>query len=155
MTPAVILLAPVLLLAGLAWWRLEQALAAFPLLFPDGTYLQLDAIVAVIGVWLMAGSFLLSRRWPSPARARVSLLFASIVLSFACVDAYVVLVRTDTSGPGGASSITMRRWFERYVTPHVNANGYWERDFRQATAGNLRPLVIAVVGDSMTWGQGC
>ena len=79
---------------------------------------------------------------------------ASFLLVLSLFDFYLITFRYDTSGPGGENVITHRHWFNTFVSK--NEGGFWERslaEFNNPLKKNNH-LVIAVVGDSFTWGQG-
>jgi len=75
------------------------------------------------------------------------------MISIGILDVYIVQFRYDTSGPGGIDSYTHVNWYETYV--QTNERGYWapslaEHEEPMPRSGTL----IAVIGDSFTWGQG-
>lgn len=79
---------------------------------------------------------------------------ASFLLVLSLFDFYLITFRYDTSGPGGENVITHRNWFNTFVSK--NEGGFWERSLAEFNDPLKRDnhLVIAVVGDSFTWGQG-
>jgi len=134
----------------------RAALAAYPGLLDNWVYAGLAALAAALGVWFLACGFLAARRWPASRAPGVLVLLGASALAVAGADAYVLMFRVDTAGTGGHLSLTHRNWLLRYVEPHRNARGYWERDLAPFEAGRApgTPPVVAVVGDSFTWGQG-
>ena len=87
-------------------------------------------------------------------RTALLLSAASMLLVLTVYDFYLITFDYDTSGPGGENVITHRHWFNKYVSK--NEYGFWERSLArfENPDNRNRELVIAVVGDSFTWGQG-
>jgi lysophospholipase L1-like esterase len=87
-------------------------------------------------------------------RSAVLLSSASLLLILTLNDFYLVTFCYDTSGPGGANVITHCHWFNKFVTK--NEYGFWDRSLSryENPVDKRKELVIAVVGDSFTWGQG-
>ena len=87
-------------------------------------------------------------------KTAILLSLASTLLVLAMGDFSLLTFCYDTSGPGGVNVISHCHWFNKCVTK--NEYGFWERSlakFEKPSANNNN-LVIAVVGDSFTWGQG-
>lgn len=84
----------------------------------------------------------------------ILLTSASLIFVLACFDFYLITFNYDTSGPGGKYVITHCNWYNSYVSN--NEWGFWERSIAEFNNPPERKdqIVIAVVGDSFTWGQG-
>lgn len=110
-----------------------------------------------IGIYLICAFLFLvgaSRYKDHKVWSIILLSGASFLLVLSLFDFYLVTFRYDTSGPGGKNVITHRNWFNTFVSK--NEYGFWERglaEFNNPLQRNNQ-LVIAVVGDSFTWGQG-
>jgi lysophospholipase L1-like esterase len=79
---------------------------------------------------------------------------ASLCFVLAVLDLAITVFCLDTSGLGGVQCFTHTNWHQRFA--RSNQLGYWERDLAPYLEPRQpgRQLVIAVVGDSWTWGQG-
>ncbi len=79
---------------------------------------------------------------------------ASILLVLTMTDFYLITFCYETSGPCGENVITHRHWYNKFV--HNNEYGFWERSLANLKNPSDRKdqLIIAVVGNSFTWGQG-
>ena len=84
----------------------------------------------------------------------ILLTSASLLLVLALMDFYLITFNYDTSATTGDNVITHRNWYNTYVSN--NEWGFWERsivEFKNPPEKHDQ-IVIAVVGDSFTWGQG-
>ncbi len=84
----------------------------------------------------------------------ILLSVASLLFIMALFDFYLITFCYETSGPGGEHVISHRNWHNKFVWK--NEQGFWERSLAafEKTDRRNKGLVIAVVGDSFTWGQG-
>jgi hypothetical protein len=128
-------------------------------LYPNLVYLTLDFLYVALGFGLFACAFAIGRGEQTVLRSiasRTMLMLAMTAVLVSMADAYIVLFRFDTSGPGGVTCLTHRNWHATYVYPNTNELGYWERSVAPFLGERKRSdrLVVAAIGDSFTWGQG-
>jgi lysophospholipase L1-like esterase len=129
----------------------------WPGLYPHSWYGTLDALYLVLAGQLVFSAFCLVRKEQTVWRlvlSRSAMVAASLCLIFAVLDIAIIAFCHDTSGLGGIECFTHKNWHERFA--RSNQLGYWERDIARYLEPRQpgRELVIAVVGDSWTWGQG-
>jgi lysophospholipase L1-like esterase len=119
-------------------------------LFPTGYYLMNEALL----LGLSLAVFLLGFAAFRSGRKRSSgalLLLSGLIGVYTVLDFGCLVLTSDSSGPGGKLCISHMNWYYRYV--HNNQEGYWEDDLTAYAGVHKKPL-IALVGDSFTWGQG-
>jgi hypothetical protein len=149
--------APVVTAAVIVAGHVAASVAWDELYHSYGWYVAIDVVYLVLAGQLVFAAFCLVRNQEAVWRlvlSRCAIVAASLCLAFAVLDLYIIGFCYDTSGLGGGRCFTHNRWYDRF--PQRNQLGYWERDL----APYLKPrrpdreLVVAVVGDSWTWGQG-
>ena len=92
-------------------------------LWSEDWYAANVGAVAAFAVLALVVGF---QRWRRLARGSgILMVLALFGLAWAGTDAYVLVARYDTSGPGGALNFTNARWWKRYV--QFNEEGFWER----------------------------
>lgn len=144
---------------------ISRSIVALPFaLIALGLYLVLTGDVInsfaafhVFDLLLVAAAFTLvvvSKRCSDagwPIRSRIALAMSGLLTSLAILDEAILMFRYDTTGVS-LYSVTLQNWNNTFVTK--NRDGFWERDFETAAAGRGADLLIAVVGDSFTYGFG-
>jgi lysophospholipase L1-like esterase len=130
---------------------IRAVLNASPGLPSRGVYAaNILGLFVLSGVWLVA-AFVASRRDRRPMARRLIAASAAVGM-LAALDAYVLTMRFDSSGPGGVLSLTHVNWYRHYV--QNNADGFWEDEFDAFRTREKDSTVVAALGDSFTWGQG-
>lgn len=122
-------------------------------LWETSRYLVNVGLFFVWAVELFVFAFLASRAGRK-ALVGLCLFLASCLGCLGVSDLYILFLNHDTTGPGGSMCLTHRNWYQRVVSN--NSLGFWEKDV-QPLVGRVpgsKPLVVAAVGDSFTWGQG-
>lgn len=137
---------------GLLFGNLAAGLALWPGLFPRPAYLATDLLALLLAALLLLLGFRLSQQG-SRVVPRALVAAAAILAAWAPLEIYVTYRLCQTSGIGGMLCQTHVNWLDR--VPTRNQFGFWEDDLAPYLAGGRRDeTVLAVVGDSWTFGQG-
>ncbi len=123
-----------------------------PLFWETWRYLVNEALLAWFAAALFALAFLAHKK----ARKITARLCLSVSITLSCFvlfDAYVLLLNSETTGPGGALCLTHQNWMRKV---EFNSYGFWDDECQQLPRRNrsYAPPVVVAVGDSFTFGQG-
>jgi lysophospholipase L1-like esterase len=130
-----------------AGWHIDSG-SIFPLKY----YVINEMILLFLGFEALIFAFL-AHRAGRRVLDRVLLISGGLLFMMIMLDCAVLFFSCFSTGPGGRMCVAHVNWYKRFI--HNNSLGYWERDLspylgQEPHKGKL----IAIVGDSFTWGQG-
>jgi lysophospholipase L1-like esterase len=143
------LIIPLLLLDlnTVAGWHIDSGM-----IFPLKYYLINGGILFFLGLEALVFAFMAHRN-KRRILSRILLAAGGFIFMMIILDFMVLFFSCFSTGPGGKMCIAHVNWHRRFVKN--NSLGYWERDLSPYLDRKTRPgRLMAVVGDSFTWGQG-